>query len=233
MLFANGQVKKCLKSCFRHFFFQSLFAEPLSIQSNSVQVLKALWEKTQLKGTHSFETAMIQSTFPHQKVSLAFFSENKQTKKQLKNFALTFRTTVHRPLWQLQQVFSVLKLWKTKPLSLLLPLLFPSLRRLQSVCTSQRAKSSSPGRPYGDPQCVSPTSLLYEALGFWTGWKSFTSRYIFNLRRGSTVLVCTGLWKLCRLVLPPLLHAPWGLFPTGWQLAMLRTGFFPARSSKL
>ncbi|NXD87105.1 MELT protein, partial [Halcyon senegalensis] len=48
-------------------FQQSLFAEPLSIQSNSVQVLKALWEKTQLKGSHSFETAMIQSTFPHQK----------------------------------------------------------------------------------------------------------------------------------------------------------------------
>ncbi|NXI43449.1 MELT protein, partial [Galbula dea] len=48
-------------------FQQSLLAEPLSIQSNSVQVLKALWEKTQLKGTHSFETAMIQSTFPHQK----------------------------------------------------------------------------------------------------------------------------------------------------------------------
>ncbi|NXO01786.1 MELT protein, partial [Rhinopomastus cyanomelas] len=48
-------------------FQQSLFAEPLSIQSRSVQVLKALWEKTQLKGAHSFETAMIQSTFPHQK----------------------------------------------------------------------------------------------------------------------------------------------------------------------
>uniref|UniRef100_A0A674GZA6 Ventricular zone expressed PH domain containing 1 n=1 Tax=Taeniopygia guttata TaxID=59729 RepID=A0A674GZA6_TAEGU len=48
-------------------FQQSLFAEPLSLQSSSVQVLKALWEKTQLKGTHSFETAMIQSTFPHQK----------------------------------------------------------------------------------------------------------------------------------------------------------------------
>ncbi|NWU97921.1 MELT protein, partial [Upupa epops] len=48
-------------------FQQSLVAEPLSIQTNSVQVLKALWEKTQLKGTHSFETAMIQSTFPHQK----------------------------------------------------------------------------------------------------------------------------------------------------------------------
>ncbi|XP_021251468.1 ventricular zone-expressed PH domain-containing protein homolog 1 isoform X5 [Numida meleagris] len=48
-------------------FQQSLFAEPLSIQSSPVQVLKALWEKTQLKGTHSFETAMIQSTFPHQK----------------------------------------------------------------------------------------------------------------------------------------------------------------------
>ncbi|NWV08930.1 MELT protein, partial [Ptilonorhynchus violaceus] len=48
-------------------FQQSLFAEPLSIQSSSVQALKALWEKTQLKGTHSFETAMIQATFPHQK----------------------------------------------------------------------------------------------------------------------------------------------------------------------
>uniref|UniRef100_A0A8D0HGI2 Ventricular zone expressed PH domain containing 1 n=1 Tax=Sphenodon punctatus TaxID=8508 RepID=A0A8D0HGI2_SPHPU len=48
-------------------FQQNLFPEPLSVQSNSVQVLKSLWEKTQLKGTHSFETAMIQSTFPHQK----------------------------------------------------------------------------------------------------------------------------------------------------------------------
>ncbi|NXW48949.1 MELT protein, partial [Nyctiprogne leucopyga] len=48
-------------------FQQSLFAEPLPTQSHSVQVLKGLWEKTQLKGTHSFETAMIQSTFPHQK----------------------------------------------------------------------------------------------------------------------------------------------------------------------
>ncbi|XP_006016529.1 ventricular zone-expressed PH domain-containing protein homolog 1 isoform X1 [Alligator sinensis] len=48
-------------------FQQSLFPEPLSIQSNPVQVLKALWEKTQLKGTHSFENTMIQSTFPHQK----------------------------------------------------------------------------------------------------------------------------------------------------------------------
>ncbi|KAM4895331.1 ventricular zone-expressed PH domain-containing protein homolog 1 [Sylvia borin] len=48
-------------------FQQSLFAEPLSTQSSSVQALKALWEKTQLKGMHSFETAMIQSTFPQQK----------------------------------------------------------------------------------------------------------------------------------------------------------------------
>ncbi|NXA73944.1 MELT protein, partial [Thryothorus ludovicianus] len=48
-------------------FQQSLFAEPLSTHSSSVQALKALWEKTQLKGTHSFETAMIQSTFPPQK----------------------------------------------------------------------------------------------------------------------------------------------------------------------
>lgn len=70
-----------MKPCFQH-FLQSLFAEPLSIQSNSVQVLKALWEKTQLKGTHSFETAMIQSTFPHQKVSF-YFSQKKKKKEQL------------------------------------------------------------------------------------------------------------------------------------------------------
>ncbi|NXU41715.1 MELT protein, partial [Drymodes brunneopygia] len=48
-------------------FQQSLFAEPLSTQSSSVQALKALWEKSQLKGTHSFESAMIQSMFPQQK----------------------------------------------------------------------------------------------------------------------------------------------------------------------
>ncbi|XP_007941738.1 ventricular zone-expressed PH domain-containing protein homolog 1 [Orycteropus afer afer] len=48
-------------------FQQSLFPEPLSIQSHSVQFLRALWEKTQVEGTHSFETAMMESTFPHQK----------------------------------------------------------------------------------------------------------------------------------------------------------------------
>ncbi|XP_016155953.1 PREDICTED: ventricular zone-expressed PH domain-containing protein homolog 1 [Ficedula albicollis] len=48
-------------------FQQSLLAEPLSMQSSSVQVLRALWEQSQLKGMHSFEAAMIQSTFPHQK----------------------------------------------------------------------------------------------------------------------------------------------------------------------
>ncbi|XP_015670884.1 ventricular zone-expressed PH domain-containing protein homolog 1 [Protobothrops mucrosquamatus] len=48
-------------------FQQGLFPEPLSMQNNSLQVLKTLWEKTQLKGTHSFETAMVQSTFPHKK----------------------------------------------------------------------------------------------------------------------------------------------------------------------
>lgn len=46
---------------------QSLFPEPLSIQSGSVQFLKALWEKTQDTGTHSFEVAMTESTFPQQK----------------------------------------------------------------------------------------------------------------------------------------------------------------------
>ncbi|XP_049484598.1 ventricular zone-expressed PH domain-containing protein homolog 1 isoform X3 [Panthera uncia] len=48
-------------------FQQSLFPEPLSIQSHSVQFLRDLWEKTQADGTHSFETAMMESTFPQQK----------------------------------------------------------------------------------------------------------------------------------------------------------------------
>ncbi|XP_015265039.1 PREDICTED: ventricular zone-expressed PH domain-containing protein homolog 1 [Gekko japonicus] len=48
-------------------FQQNLFPEPLSMQNTSVQALKALWEKTQLKGTHSFETAMVQSMFLPQK----------------------------------------------------------------------------------------------------------------------------------------------------------------------
>ncbi|XP_037697864.1 ventricular zone-expressed PH domain-containing protein homolog 1 isoform X2 [Choloepus didactylus] len=48
-------------------FQQSLFPEPLSIQSHSVQFLSTLWEKTQAEGSHSFETAMMESTFPHQK----------------------------------------------------------------------------------------------------------------------------------------------------------------------
>ncbi|XP_058151180.1 ventricular zone-expressed PH domain-containing protein homolog 1 isoform X2 [Dasypus novemcinctus] len=48
-------------------FQQSLFPEPLSLQSHSVQFLRALWEKTQAGGAHSFETAMMESTFPHQK----------------------------------------------------------------------------------------------------------------------------------------------------------------------
>ncbi|XP_053567766.1 ventricular zone-expressed PH domain-containing protein homolog 1 [Bombina bombina] len=48
-------------------FQQSLFPEPLSMQSTSMQVLKTLWEKTQLKGAHSFEASIIQSMFPHKK----------------------------------------------------------------------------------------------------------------------------------------------------------------------
>ncbi|XP_070439059.1 ventricular zone-expressed PH domain-containing protein homolog 1 isoform X2 [Equus przewalskii] len=48
-------------------FQQRLFPEPLSIQSRSVQLLRALWEKTQAEGAHSFETAMMESTFPQQK----------------------------------------------------------------------------------------------------------------------------------------------------------------------
>ncbi|XP_060053585.1 ventricular zone-expressed PH domain-containing protein homolog 1 isoform X2 [Erinaceus europaeus] len=48
-------------------FQQSLLPEPLSIQSHSVQPLRALWEKTQVEGAHSFETAMTESMFPQQK----------------------------------------------------------------------------------------------------------------------------------------------------------------------
>ncbi|XP_063476376.1 ventricular zone-expressed PH domain-containing protein homolog 1 isoform X1 [Symphalangus syndactylus] len=48
-------------------FQQSLFPEPLSIQSHSVQFLRALWEKTQAGDAYSFETAMMESTFPQQK----------------------------------------------------------------------------------------------------------------------------------------------------------------------
>ncbi|MEE6501123.1 hypothetical protein FKM82_004072 [Ascaphus truei] len=48
-------------------FQQSLFPEPLSMQSTSMQVLKTLWEKTQLEGAHSLETTIIQSMFPHKK----------------------------------------------------------------------------------------------------------------------------------------------------------------------
>ncbi|XP_011377799.1 ventricular zone-expressed PH domain-containing protein homolog 1 isoform X2 [Pteropus vampyrus] len=48
-------------------FQQSLFPEPLSIQSRSVQFLRSLWEKTQAEGAHSFETAMMESTFLQQK----------------------------------------------------------------------------------------------------------------------------------------------------------------------
>ncbi|XP_056420998.1 ventricular zone-expressed PH domain-containing protein homolog 1 isoform X2 [Hyla sarda] len=48
-------------------FQQSLFSEPLSTQTTSMQVLKTLWEKTQLKGTQSFEASITQSLFPHKK----------------------------------------------------------------------------------------------------------------------------------------------------------------------
>ncbi|KAK6483855.1 ventricular zone-expressed PH domain-containing protein-like protein 1-like isoform X1 [Huso huso] len=48
-------------------FHQGLSSEPLSSEDKSVQLLKSMWKKTQLKGTHSFETAIIQSTFPQKK----------------------------------------------------------------------------------------------------------------------------------------------------------------------
>ncbi|KAM3932192.1 ventricular zone-expressed PH domain-containing protein homolog 1 [Leptodactylus fuscus] len=48
-------------------FQQSLLSEPLSTQTTSMQVLKTLWEKSQLKGTQSFEASITQSLFPHTK----------------------------------------------------------------------------------------------------------------------------------------------------------------------
>ncbi|NXD28111.1 MELT protein, partial [Spelaeornis formosus] len=48
-------------------FQQSLFADPLPTQSHSVRVLRALWEKSQLRGAPSFEAALTQGTFPRQK----------------------------------------------------------------------------------------------------------------------------------------------------------------------
>ncbi|XP_031429576.1 ventricular zone-expressed PH domain-containing protein [Clupea harengus] len=46
---------------------QSKSSEPLSCQHEAIQRLKALWEKTQLKGSHSFSLAMTQSITPHKK----------------------------------------------------------------------------------------------------------------------------------------------------------------------
>ncbi|XP_062408983.1 ventricular zone-expressed PH domain-containing protein isoform X1 [Sardina pilchardus] len=46
---------------------QSKSSEPLSCQHEAVQRLKALWERTQLKGSHSFSLAMTQSVTPHKK----------------------------------------------------------------------------------------------------------------------------------------------------------------------
>ncbi|KAJ8368005.1 hypothetical protein SKAU_G00080330 [Synaphobranchus kaupii] len=46
---------------------QSKASEPLSSEDKAVQFLRVLWEKAQLKGLHTFETVMTQSTFPHKK----------------------------------------------------------------------------------------------------------------------------------------------------------------------
>uniref|UniRef100_A0A8C5N1Z0 Ventricular zone expressed PH domain containing 1 n=1 Tax=Leptobrachium leishanense TaxID=445787 RepID=A0A8C5N1Z0_9ANUR len=48
-------------------FQQSLFSDQTPAQSTSIQVFRTLWEKTQLKGTHSFEASITQSMFPLKK----------------------------------------------------------------------------------------------------------------------------------------------------------------------
>lgn len=200
-------------------FFQSLFAEPLSTQSNSVQVLKGLWEKTQLKGTHSFETAMIQSTFPHQKVSFIFFSSEQNNSR---------RTLP----WLLDQLYKDLynsyskSLQKPKLFSLPLPFLYLSSDVFQAFALPDMP---SPllldGHMVTHGACLWPP-LLYDALSLWGGRKTFTSCCIFNLHRRSTVLGCAVLWKVSRLVLHPLLHASCGLFLMWWKLVMLHAAFF-------
>ncbi|XP_063349383.1 ventricular zone-expressed PH domain-containing protein isoform X2 [Pelmatolapia mariae] len=47
---------------------QSKSSVPLSTRDECVQKLGSLWEKTQLKGAHSFSMAMTQQTTPHKKV---------------------------------------------------------------------------------------------------------------------------------------------------------------------
>ncbi|KAI4897482.1 hypothetical protein NFI96_024082 [Prochilodus magdalenae] len=47
---------------------QSKTSEALSYEDVCVQQLRKLWEKTQLKGAHSFELAMTHTTVPHKKV---------------------------------------------------------------------------------------------------------------------------------------------------------------------
>ncbi|TSK38330.1 Ventricular zone-expressed PH domain-containing protein [Bagarius yarrelli] len=46
---------------------QSKMGEPLSSDDVGVKQLRRLWEKMQLKGSHSFELAMTQTAVPHQK----------------------------------------------------------------------------------------------------------------------------------------------------------------------
>ncbi|XP_072551823.1 ventricular zone-expressed PH domain-containing protein [Salminus brasiliensis] len=46
---------------------QSKTSEALSYEDVCVQQLRKLWERTQLKGAHSFELAMTQTTVPHKK----------------------------------------------------------------------------------------------------------------------------------------------------------------------
>lgn len=47
---------------------QSKTDEALSSEDVCVQQLRRLWEKTQLKGAHSFELAMTQTAVPQKKV---------------------------------------------------------------------------------------------------------------------------------------------------------------------
>lgn len=170
-----------------------------------MQVLKALWEKTQLKGTHSFETAMIQSTFPHQKVSW-FFSGKK---KREKTFALTLSTKTFTIA-----TTSLLCSPREKQTPFPCPFAFfalapePSEHRRFLPCQGGSSWSAAGARG----ACLPPAFCRKRSA--WGGSEAFSSRRRPPLCRASAARFCAVLRKVCRRVLRPFLQPPCGLFLT-------------------